>query len=84
MFGKTSILLYGQGDDISKASTVEMSGRRVVYRMRLAPVGVGCEGDNAKKEAERVIRRARGKERPMSAIMLDDEESYKTTGRWDR
>jgi len=58
MFGKTSILLYRQGDDISKASTVEMSGRRVMYGMRLAPVGIRCGGYNAKQEAERVVRGA--------------------------
>ena len=79
-----SILPDGQGAQLSKASTVEISGRRVMYGMHLAPVCVWGESYNAKQEAERVVRRAGGKKRPMSAIMLDDEESYKKTGRWDR
>ena len=56
----------------------------MVYGMRLAPILVRGQREEAAHYADAVIGAARLEEGPVSAIMLDDEDADRKTRRRDR
>src|SRR5258707_11477120 len=53
-----------------------MTRRGMVYGVGATPEIVGCQGDHANDATRPVVRTSIGKERPMTAVMLDHEQTY--------
>jgi len=68
-------LTDGQHVNVADASLVEIARARVMARMAPSPVIVRREGCNADRAANPIVRKAAMKERPVTAIMLDHEET---------
>ena len=70
-------LAYGQGVDISKATSIEVSGPAMMQVMRSPPAIVRCEGEHAYGPPDPVIPLFPRHERTMSAIVLYNEHPEK-------
>ena len=75
--------------DVSRLSSliaagVEIAGVGVVQRVRPAPAIIGREGQHAERASDPVIAAALGEERPVTAIVLDDENAQQQKPRQGR
>src|SRR5260370_8501281 len=61
---------------VTHAAAAKMTRRGMVYGVGATPEIVGCQGDHANDATRPVVRTSIGKERPMTAVMLDHEQTY--------
>ena len=68
------VLVHGQRVDIAEPAMLEVAGGSVVHRVGLLPVVIRRQRDDAEDRAHDVRRAGRPEERPMSAVVLEDEQ----------
>jgi hypothetical protein len=67
------ILCHSPSFHISSTSTIEIACGRMMCGMSASPACIWREGQHRKNPPEGVVSRSRRKERPMAAVMLNDE-----------
>lgn len=82
--GTTSIFVDRHHPYIAVPPVTEVSATGVVPRMASPPQVVRCECKEAAQAAQEVVRLPATKERVMSAVVLDDEDSDQEASRRDR
>ena len=78
------ILARSEHVDLADAAAIEAADRRVVRRVRAAPVRVGHEGQHAEYPAYPIVGGARAEERAVTAVVLDREQPQQEAGRGQR
>src|SRR5438270_3579279 len=79
--GQREIFAHRQRIDVAHAAAGEISRRRVMHRMRVAPEIVWRERQHPDNASDPVIEPAAAEERAMAAVMLDHEQADEETGR---
>jgi hypothetical protein len=70
-----------RGVDVrARTAPVEIVPHRMVNRMLMPPVRVGCHGDQAAKPPQPLICSSAAEERAVAAIMLNDEDPHDQSG----
>ena len=71
------VLIFADRQDrhVSDAPMVQISGRGVVERVRLAPDIVGSQSENADHPPDPVAEAPAAEQRPVAAIMLEHEQT---------